>query len=35
MGSQLHDPGLNPHSLHWKGMSSPLDHQANPHATEI
>ena len=25
MGSQLPNPGLNPHPLHWKAKSLPLD----------
>ena len=35
MGSQLPDPGLNLHAPHWNVTSPPLDHQANPRATEF
>ena len=30
MGSLFPDQGLNPHPLHWKADSLPLDHQGSP-----
>ena len=30
VGSQFPDKGLNPHPLHWKADSLPLDHQGSP-----
>ena len=30
VGSQFPDQGSNPHPLHWKADSLPLDHQGSP-----
>ena len=30
VGSELPDQGSNPHPLHWKAKSQPLDHQESP-----
>ena len=30
VGSQLPDQGWNPHPLHWKAKSQPLDRQGSP-----
>ena len=30
MGSQLPDQGSNPHPLHWKVKSQPMDRQGSP-----
>ena len=30
VGTELRNQGLNPHPLHWKGKSQPLDQQGNP-----
>ena len=27
--------GLNPHPLHWKGKSQPLDHQGSPYQSNL